>query len=179
MGTIGESDSIGHDDRDIFIDPDYDVHDPAQVGELPNRQWDILAVIAVGGVLGAESRFGVGLLIPHQPGEFAWATVLVNASGCLLIGVLLVVLLELTSPHRLMRPFLGVGILGGFTTFSTFAVDVQQMILAHRVGSAMLYLLVTLGVCAFAVWAATTLTRVLGHLSSQASSRRRAERKPR
>ena len=75
-----------------------------------------------------------------------------------------------------MRPFLGVGVLGGYTTFSTFTMDVQQMILAHRVGPAVLYLLVTLTACAVAVWVGTALTRVVGQLSAAASSRRRRER---
>lgn len=50
-------------------------------------------------------------------------TFAINVSGSLLIGILIAVLGRLPSPHPLLRPFLGVGILGGFTTFSTYAVQ--------------------------------------------------------
>jgi len=162
-------------DREVIIDPDIELRDPVRGGKTRVRQWDLVAAIAAGGVLGAEARYGVGLLFPHSVGQIPWATVVVNATGCLLIGVLMVVLLELTSPHRLTRPFLGVGILGGYTTFSSFAMDTEQMILEHRVLAALLYVVITLATCAVAVWFATVLTRILGRLLSWAPSRRRRE----
>jgi CrcB protein len=124
-------------------------------------QLDVLAVIAAGGVVGAEARYGAGLLLPHPPDAFPWSTLLVNALGCLLIGVLMVVLTETTAPHRLARPFLGVGVLGGFTTFSTYAVDVQRLLLAHRAGPALAYLAGTLAAALVAVWLGATTTRAL------------------
>jgi fluoride exporter len=124
-------------------------------------QLDVLAVIAVGGVLGAEARYGVALLLPHAPSTFPWATLAVNALGCLLIGVLMIVVTEVTRPHRLARPFLGVGVLGGFTTFSTYTVDVERLLLAHRPGTALGYLLGTLGAALVAVWLGATATRAL------------------
>jgi CrcB protein len=145
------------------IDPDYDRHDRAQA-QTGSYDLDILAAIAAGGVLGAEGRYGLSLLMPHEVGQFAWSTVVVNVSGCLLIGVLMVVLLELTSPHRLARPFLGVGILGGYTTFSTFAMDADQLLLSHRAPQALLYVVVTAVLCAVAVWAATVLARGVGRV---------------
>ncbi len=159
------------DSRDEVVDPDVDLHDPAQVGETRPREWDLIAAIAIGGLIGAEARYGIGLLLPHRAGQFPWATVVVNASGCLLIGVLMVVLLELTAPHRLARPFLGVGILGGYTTFSTFAVDTELLILHDRVLPASLYVLVTLVLCLSGVWVATVLTRLVGRLAGQPGRR--------
>jgi fluoride exporter len=141
------------------VDPDFDRHDPRQRTEA--RRWDVLLAIAVGGVLGAEARYGVGQALPHARDQFPWSTVLINASGCLLIGVLMVVLLELITPHRLARPFLGAGILGGYTTYSTFALDTQHLLLAHRPGLALAYVVVTLVAGAAAVWGATTATRRL------------------
>ncbi len=88
----------------------------------------MLAAVAVGGSLGSAARYGVALLLPHDAGTgVPWATLAVNGAGCLLIGVL-VVLVE--GRHPLLRPLLGVGVLGGFTTFSTFAVD--AVVLAER-----------------------------------------------
>jgi fluoride exporter len=132
-------------------------------------QLDVLAVIAVGGVLGAEARYGLGRLLPHPPNAFPWPTLVVNTVGCLLIGVLMVIVTELTRPHRLARPFLGTGVLGGFTTFSTYTVDVQQLLLADRPGTALGYLAGTLAAALTAVWIGATATRV-------AVGRRRAAR---
>jgi fluoride exporter len=124
-------------------------------------QPDVLAVIAAGGVIGAEARYGVGLLLPHAADAFPWSTLLVNALGCLLIGALMVVLAETTAPHRLARPFLGVGVLGGFTTFSTYAVDVRLLLLANRPVPALAYLVGTLAAALVAVWVGATATRGL------------------
>jgi fluoride exporter len=155
-----------------ITDPDVDLHDPAQRAERP--RWDLLAAIAVGGVIGAEARYGAGLALPHSGAEFPWSTLLVNVSGCLLIGVLMVVLLELRSPHRLLRPLLGVGVLGGYTTYSSFAVEVQQLVRQHRPGIALSYLAATVLGCAAAVWLSTAVTSATGRAVA-ARSRRRSD----
>ncbi|MEV4512849.1 CrcB family protein [Dactylosporangium sp. NPDC049525] len=96
--------------------------------DQPVRPGVVLAAVAVGGSAGSAARYGVALLLPHDAGAgVPWATLAVNALGCLLIGVL-VVLVE--GRHPLLRPLLGVGVLGGFTTFSTYAVD--AVVLADR-----------------------------------------------
>ena len=151
-----------------------DVDRPAPAPDRP-RDWDpaVLAVIAVGGVLGAETRYGLSVLLPHQPGGWPWATWLVNTSGCFLIGVLMVVITEVTSPHRLVRPFLGVGVLGGYTTFSTAMVDVHQMALAGRPGPALGYLAATVTAAVGAAFAGATATRAAGALRLRRRTRRR------
>ena len=63
----------------------------------------------------------------HQPGSFPWTTLLVNGVGCAVIGVFMVVITDVWAAHRLVRPFFGTGVLGGFTTFSTYAVDIQKL----------------------------------------------------
>lgn len=103
-------------------------------------QGPALGAVAVGGALGALARYGTGLALPHQPGTFPLAAFLVNTTGCLLIGALIVLVTELRAAHPLVRPFLATGVLGGFTTFSTYAVDAQQLLLAGRVPTACLYL---------------------------------------
>jgi fluoride exporter len=75
-----------------------------------------LVVIAAGGVLGAEARHGVSLLLGQSSPQFPWPTLVVNASGCALIGVLMTATAATTGnlgTRRLIRPFLGVGVLGG------------------------------------------------------------------
>jgi fluoride exporter len=140
------------------VDSDVDLHVPAQRHQ---RNWDpaVLAAVAAGGVLGAEARYGLSLLLPHHPGQWPMATWVTNVSGCFLIGVLMVVLTELTSPHRLVRPFLGVGVLGGYTTFSTAMVDVQQLAQAGHEGAAFGYLGATLAAAVLAAFLGTRLAR--------------------
>jgi CrcB protein len=143
------------------VDLDVDLQDPAQQRQ---RTWDpaVLGAIAAGGVVGAETRYGMSVWLAHQPGQWAGATWLVNTSGCFLIGVLMIVITELASPHRLVRPFLGVGILGGYTTFSTAMVDVQEMAVAGREGLALGYLVATVAAALVATFLGATLARATG-----------------
>lgn len=140
------------------VDPDVDLHAAAQRAETRPRQWDLVCAIAVGGAVGAVARYEVGLALPHGGRQFPWSTVVVNASGCLLIGVLMVVLSALSAPHRLARPLLGVGVLGGYTTFSTFTVDTRRLVAEHEPLLALGYVAVTVVACAGAVWLATAVT---------------------
>jgi CrcB protein len=122
----------------------------------------VLAAVSLGGVLGAEARYGMSVALPHEPAQFPVSTWLVNTSGCLLIGVLMTVVTELSAPHRLVRPFLGVGVLGGYTTFSTATVEVQQLTLLDRPALALGYLVGTVVAALVAVTAGTVGTRALG-----------------
>jgi CrcB protein len=86
-------------------------------------------------------------------------------SGCLLIGVLVVLVTEVWAAHRLLRPFLGTGLLGGYTTFSTYVVDARQIVAAGAPATAAAYLAGTL--------AAALLATYLGVLAARALTRRR------
>jgi CrcB protein len=131
-------------------------------------QGPAFGAVAAGGALGALARYGLALAIPPVPGHFPLATFLTNVIGGLLIGVLIVVLTELTTAHPLARPFLVTGILGGFTTFSTYAVDVEHLLAAHAVGVALGYLLGTLVAALAATWVGILATRAVGGLFSGA-----------
>ena len=120
-----------------------------------------LAAVAAGGALGALARYGVGLALPHGGGAFPLGTFLINVAGCLLIGALIVVITEWTRAHPLVRPFLVTGILGGFTTFSTYAVDSQQLLAEGRVGTAAAYVAGTLAAAVAATWAGIRLARAV------------------
>jgi CrcB protein len=126
------------------VDPDVDLHDPRQRAELHHHHPKIIGAIAVGGVIGAEARYGLAVALPHHAGTWPWATLLTNLAGSLLLGVLMAVLAGAAQPPQLARPFLGVGILGGFTTFSTYAVDLREMLGHGHAGAAAAYLLVSL-----------------------------------
>lgn len=119
----------------------------------------MLAAVAAGGMIGALSRYSVGLAWPHAPGTFPWSTLAVNVSGCFLIGALMVIILELTEPHRLARPFLGVGVLGGYTTFSTASVELDRLLTAGRGAVGLAYLAASLIGAVAAVWAGSVAAR--------------------
>ncbi len=96
---------------------------------------------ALGGALGALARWGVAEALPRDDGGWPWATLLVNLTGCLLIGVLTGVLAGRTPEPAWARPFLAVGVLGGFTTYSAFAVEAVLLADAGRVVLATSYVL--------------------------------------
>ena len=143
------------------VDSDVDLHGPEQRREQRRDGLSVLAVIAAGGALGASARYGVALALPHGPNDWPWSTLLINVMGCLLIGVLMVLVLEVWVAHRLVRPFLGVGILGGYTTFSTYAVEAQQLIAAGRAGLALAYMVATVIAAVVAVQVGIIGTRMV------------------
>jgi len=98
------------------------------------------AVIAIGGAAGALLRWDLGREWPVLPGHFPWTTLVINVSGCLAIGVLMALIEEVLAGRIYVRPLLGVGFLGGFTTFSTFAVETRALLGAHPAVALVYYL---------------------------------------
>ena len=123
--------------------------------------WLTLGVIAAGGVIGGLARQGLWVAFPHRAGAFDWTTLGINVSGCALIGALMAAVTEVRHAHRLTGPFLGVGVLGGFTTFSTYIVEAQQSIISGAPGTGLAYLAATPAAALLAVSAGVTLTRLL------------------
>jgi CrcB protein len=121
----------------------------------------VLGAVSAGGAIGALARYGLSTAWPHPSGQFPWAVFVINVSGCFLIGDLMVLITEVATPHRLVRPFLGVGVLGGYTTFSTYTGDIQQLVAAGAARTGLLYLAGTLVAALAAVYAALTVTRLL------------------
>jgi fluoride exporter len=133
---------------------------PARPRPRPARTpWAVLAAISAGGGLGSLARYAIGYAWPAPPAGFPWATFTANVTGCLLIGVLMVLITEVWGGHRLVRPFLGVGVLGGYTTFSAYAVDATRLIGLGAAGTALAYLAGTLSAALLAVFAGASLTR--------------------
>jgi CrcB protein len=83
----------------------------------------LLATIAAGGALGTAARYALGRLFPAAAGSFPWTTFAINVSGSFLLGACMAWLLARRSDDRFLRPFLAVGVLGGYTTFSTAMAD--------------------------------------------------------
>ena len=128
---------------------------------MRRRNARVLVVITVGGMLGAVTRHAVSLAVPTARGGLPWSTLIVNVTGCMLIGVLMVLILEARQAHPLVRPFIGVGVLGGYTTFSTYAVDAQVLIAEGRPGLALAYLAGTAAAALVAVQLGVVLTRAV------------------
>jgi CrcB protein len=143
--------------------PDPDTADtPARAGRSPRReQAEILAAISLGGIGGAAARYGAGLIWPTAAGHFPWTTFWINVVGCGLMGILMVLVTERFAAHPLVRPLLGTGVLGGFTTFSTYTVDTQHLLEPQTSGTALLYLSLTLLAAVAAVWLTASLTRLV------------------
>ncbi|MGX5657636.1 fluoride efflux transporter FluC [Geodermatophilus nigrescens] len=114
---------------------------------------------ALGGALGALARWGVAAALPSPAGGWPWATLLVNLTGSLLIGVLAGVLATRDPEPAWARPFLAVGVLGGYTTYSAFAVEVVTLTDAGALATAGGYVLTSVVGGVLAVAAGVTAVR--------------------
>ncbi|HEV7193276.1 MAG TPA: CrcB family protein [Jatrophihabitantaceae bacterium] len=85
----------------------------------------ILGVVMLGGAAGSVVRYALTRAVHPASNGFPTATLIINLSGSFLLGALLIAVTEVWRPHHLLRPLLGTGVLGGYTTFSTFALEVR------------------------------------------------------
>jgi CrcB protein len=118
-----------------------------------------LAAIFAGGCIGAVARAEVGEALPYERGHWPWATFLVNILGALMLGYFTTRLQERLPLSAYRRPFLGTGICGGLTTFSTMQLELLRMLDDGRMGLALAYATVSVVLGFLAVAAATNLVR--------------------
>ncbi|MYA18907.1 MAG: fluoride efflux transporter CrcB [Chloroflexi bacterium] len=120
-----------------------------------------LLLIAVGGAAGALLRYGVSEWVTAPRGGFPLATLLANVTGAFLLGVasLLLVRLEVSAAVRLG---LTVGVLGAYTTFSTFSVETLELISDGEWRTAALYVVASVAGALAAAWAGQSLARATG-----------------
>lgn len=140
----------------------------------PRQAWDIYLVVGAGGALGGVARWGVGQAWPTPPDGIAWSTLLVNATGCFLLGGLAVWLAEV-APGRYLRPFLAVGVLGGYTTFSTYTVQIRSLLATGHPARAFSYALGSLAAGMIAVSAGVLVARLLARRPIRHPARGRSE----
>lgn len=101
----------------------------------------VLAAIAAGGALGSVARYAVLTAMPAGVHSFPWSTFLVNVSGSFVLAVLVVLIVEYWPPSTHIRPFWAIGFLGGYTTFSTAAVEIDELVIHGALSVAALYAL--------------------------------------
>jgi fluoride exporter len=118
-----------------------------------------LAAIFAGGFLGAIARALVNDALPHDAGEWPWATFVVNIAGAFALGYFTTRLQERLPLSSYRRPFLGTGICGALTTFSTMQIELLDMLDEQRFGLAAAYALISVGAGFLAVAIATNLVR--------------------
>ncbi|HEY7439723.1 MAG TPA: fluoride efflux transporter CrcB [Acidimicrobiia bacterium] len=132
----------GHEPLDPDLDPDLE-----EVLEQPGGgrvRASVVAVVAVGGTAGTLARYAVTRVVHVPPGSFPWSTLTVNVTGSFILGVLLTLMVHRWPPSRYARPFLAVGFLGAYTTFSTYMVDADVLVKDRHADIAALYVLASL-----------------------------------
>lgn len=121
-----------------------------------------LVLVGVGGALGALLRFGLSSFVQRRVGEtFPAGTLVVNVIGCFLAGVIVAVVVERGLFDPRMRLFLGVGLLGSFTTFSTFGAETFELLRQGHTTAALGNVALNVLAGLVAVWAGHGLVRVV------------------
>lgn len=144
-----------------------------QAGQASSLETVLL--VAAGGVLGTLARYGLLRAWPAPAAAFPWAVLVVNTTGSLALAALLAWAMASPSAARRARLALGTGVLGAYTTFSTYAVGVVQLVRAHRYVLASAYLVASLGAGLMAAAVGLLLAR---HALAVARTRAGRERSP-
>lgn len=120
----------------------------------------VVLAVAAGGALGSVLRFLTSAwVVAHWPRHYFLATLAVNLLGCFAIGALSAFFLTRTELPLALRIGLTAGVLGGLTTFSSFSLEVLQLLENGRFGTALALLLASVGGGLLAAWAGMTLVR--------------------
>ena len=120
----------------------------------------VVLAVAVGGALGSVLRFLTSAwVVAHWPRHYFLATLAVNLLGCFAIGALSAFFLTRTELPLALRIGLTAGVLGGLTTFSSFSLEVLQLLENGRFGTALALLLASVAGGLLAAWAGMTLVR--------------------
>jgi CrcB protein len=135
--------------------------DPDLVAAPLRHRAGVLAAIAVGGAVGAPARYGLTQLIGTRADTFPWATFWVNVSGSLALGALVAWLVGRGRDGGRLRALLGTGLLGAYTTYSTFAVEADRLLQHGHAAVALAYVVGSVGAGLAAVAAGLRVGRRL------------------
>jgi CrcB protein len=119
----------------------------------------VLLGVATGGALGSLLRFAVGRLFPAAPAALPWSTLGINVLGSFALGLLAGASFARPEASPALRAFLGIGLLGGFTTFSTFSVETISLAQSASLAKAGLYVVLSVLLAVLAAGVGFSLTR--------------------
>ena len=117
--------------------------------------------VALGGALGATARYALNLWLSAAPGKFPLATFSANVLGCFLMGFLYVAIVDKHVLPMSWRPFLMVGMLGAFTTFSTFSIEALSLWQTQHFTLALVYVIGSVFASIFAAWLGYTISEFI------------------
>jgi CrcB protein len=119
------------------------------------------AAIAVAGALGALARWGIGTWFGQRFPSFPWGTMVINVSGSFLLGLLFAALIERSAGSPTMRIALTTGLMGAYTTFSTFSLETYRLFEDGATGAAIANIGLSLALGLVAVWLGISLGRAV------------------
>ncbi len=118
-------------------------------------------LVMSGGAIGAGLRYGITRALPVSPGGWPWPTFAANVVGGLAMGVLAAWVLRGDNSAEPLRLFIGVGVLGGFTTFSAFSLEMAQMVQRGETGMAAAYAFASVLLALGALFAGMTAAKAI------------------
>jgi fluoride exporter len=124
-----------HFGDDLPIDPDLATDAPSP----PTIEVRVVAVVFLGGCVGGLTRYAVGRHWPADSAQFPWATFWVNVTGAFALAVLVALVADARRPRWFLRPALGTGFLGAYTTFSALVTSVDLLAAHGHVGVGVAY----------------------------------------
>jgi CrcB protein len=122
---------------------------------------NMIWLVAIGGALGSVARYLMASSIQTATGwEFPIGTVLVNVLGCFLIGILYVLIVARHEPRQDLRALLMVGVMGGFTTFSSFSLETVSLAMNGHYTTATLNVVISVAACLVGTVLGVALARI-------------------
>ena len=155
------------------VDPDLVADDaPARRNRPVHLHWRYIGLVFAGGTIGTTARYLLSLAVPTVDG-IPVIVFAINVVGAFALGWLLATLARRPDQgiRRVVRLFVGTGVLGGFTTYSSFAVDTDGLIVASNIGGSIAYAIATLVVGALASLAGIALGTTIGRRRASGGAR--------
>ena len=122
---------------------------------------NMILLVAIGGAVGSIARYLMASSIQTATGwEFPIGTVLVNVLGCFLMGILYVLIVARHDPRHDLRALLMVGVMGGFTTFSSFSLETVTLAMNGHYTSATLNVVISVAACLTGTVLGVALARI-------------------